>query len=107
MIAIEIRLFSIRNKIISVLCLVIFVVWTYAKTEIDNSIVKLKKVEQDVQLLINENYGNDDNLYWLSRNNNQYKLDVDKINQLRMVDIDVDNEFLVFVKLYLMERINN
>jgi len=107
MIGIEIRLFSIRNKIISVLCLVIFVVWTYAKTEIDNSIVKLKKVEQDVQLMINENYGNDDNLYWLSRNNNQYKLDVDKINQLRMVDIDVDNEFLVFVKLYLMERINN
>ena len=63
-------------------------------------------VNTDMSSYINKNHANESELYWLSNIDGIYYIDVDKISRLNFEDLDIDNEFLVFLYLYIKSRSN-
>ena len=79
-------------------------VWLSSQKRINQSLLKINKIDNDVQMLIDEHYSNDKNLSWLRVSDNKYILDRSKIEKLSLHDVDINNEFLVFLKLYLLSK---
>ena len=72
------------------------------KKEFNKSVKKTYEVKSDITLYIeHQQYANIDNLYWLTPSNNNYYIDIDKIKKMTISDLDIDNEFLVFLYLYV------
>ena len=68
--------------------------------------MKTSIVNTDVSSFINKYYANKGELYWLSIIDGIYYVDVDKIARLNFEDLDIDNEFLVLLYLYIKSRSN-
>lgn len=62
--------------------------------------------QNDIQLYIKKNYKIDKNQHWLTEKNNNLSLDIQKIKQLNIAQIDVNNEFLTFLYLYKADRVD-
>ena len=63
--------------------------------------MKTSIVKSDITSYINKRYANENELYWLSSVNGVYYIDVGKIKRMNFEDLDIDNEFLVFLYLYI------
>lgn len=71
------------------------------KNELSKLNMKVSKVNTDISSYINKRYANEDELYWLSNIDGIYYIDVNKISSINFEDLDIDNEFLVFLYLYI------
>jgi len=71
------------------------------KTDVIQSYVKTSIVKSDITSYINKRYSNENELYWLSYVEGVYYIDIDKIKGMNFEDLNIDNEFLVFIYLYI------
>ena len=109
-----------KNNKLTILILPAFLLWAYGlnhvyiinklsgnsniesyKEKLNQSYMKTSIVKSDITSYINKRYANENELYWLSSVNGVYYIDVGKIKRMNFEDLDIDNEFLVFLYLYI------
>jgi len=71
---------------------------TYSK-KFNNSVEKTYKIKSDITLFLDKRSTHSDNPLWLTPDNNS--IDLDKIKKMEISDLNVDNEFLVFLYIYV------
>ena len=72
------------------------------KKKLSQSYMKTSIVKSDItSYIIDQNNAKENQLHWLSSVNGVYYIDVDKIKRMNFEDLDIDNEFLVFLYLYI------
>ena len=110
-----------KNNKLTILILPAFLLWAYGlnhvyiinklsgnsniesyKKKLSQSYMKTSIVKSDItSYIIDQNNAKENQLHWLSSVNGVYYIDVDKIKRMNFEDLDIDNEFLVFLYLYI------